>query len=198
MLYNENSNNNMQATATTDFGWDTPVAIDETYDQPFTSDYIYLTPGYYDATIDFIEKGMHGNTGKIGVCPQATIHAHIDSEQGRVEIKDTLYMHPSCKAGLQFFFLSCGIDMKGKNYGQCFAESEGKVARVEIQNRQYTAQDGTQKTFHNDIKRWVKHKGANNASNNTPKGATNQQPTFTQLAGTIPQTESPDLGDLPF
>lgn len=161
MLYGNNNtyanaNNYAQGVQSSGFGWDTQAVINDEYNTQSGEGYINLKPGYYDAVIDYVEKGMHGNTGKIGICPQATIHAHVDTQEGKVEIKDTLFLHPSCAAGLQFFFTSCGIDMKGKSYGALFAEAEGKVARVEIQDRPYTGSDGTQKVYHNDIKRWVR------------------------------------------
>lgn len=118
--------------------------------------YINLVPGYYDATIDYLEKGMHGNTGKIGECPMVTIHAHIDAPEGRVEISDRLYLHNSTALGISLFLQSCGVDLNGKTYGQAFDECNGKVARVEIQDRPYTNRNGEAKTLHNDVKRWTR------------------------------------------
>ena len=150
--------------------------------------YINLVPGYYDATIDFCEKGMHGNTGKIGACPQVTIHAHIDTQEGPVEISDVLYLHESTKLGLSLFFTSCGIDLNGKSYGQAFDECQGKVARVEIQERPYTNRNGEQKVLHNDVKRWVRHQQApTTAPQPTAYPQTQQQP----ITPVQPQTAQP-------
>ena len=171
--------------------WDTGIeALPET--TAVERHYINLVPGYYDATIDFCEKGMHGNTGKIGACPQVTIHAHIDTQEGPVEISDVLYLHESTKLGLSLFFTSCGIDLNGKTYGQAFDEAQGKMARVEIQERPYTNRNGEQKILHNDIKRWVRHQQAPTTAQATAYPQTQQQPVTPYQPQTVqPATYQP-------
>lgn len=183
-LYGNNygAANGAATQATGALSWDTGVEVLPALPERH---YINLVPGYYDATIDFCEKGMHGNTGKIGECPQVTIHAHIDAPEGRVEITDTLYLHESTKLGLSLFFTSCGIDLNGKSYGQAFDECNGKVARVEIQERPYTNRNGEQKVLHNDVKRWVRHPQAPTTAQAT--SYPQQQP----VAPVQPQTAQP-------
>ena len=163
-------------------GWGMVVDFSDTDTEE--RQYVNLAPGYYDVVIDSVEKGMHGNTGRIGECPMATIMAHVDTPEGRAIVKNTLYIHPSCKLGLKFFFDSVGINPNGLTYAQAFDGVVGMTGRVEIQNRTYTASDGSQKVLHNDVKRWVK------------KLQTSQMPktnTKTQASQSIVDINSSDL-----
>lgn len=185
--------------------WDAPVDASQLNEEKL---YINLQPGYYDAQIDYLEKGMHGNTGKIGECPMVTIHAHIDSQEGRVEISDRLYLHNSTALGISLFLQSCGVDLNGKTYGQAFDECNGRVARVEIQDRPYTNRNGEAKTLHNDVKRWVRRQPQQAYPSQTQAQAQPinqpiqpvqpQAPTYPQQPATVNDVLALGADDLPF
>lgn len=173
MFENRNANTGYNAysnTAVNNFANDVALAWDTVPNYEATPQYdtIQLADGVYVAQIDFIENQQYAGSAKMPACPMAVIHAHIDTAQGRVEIKNNLFLLQSFLNKIKFFLEACGINPAGKGIGQALKETEGKSARVEIYTREYLGNDGNKHSSWNNVKKWLSQNYQSKAQN-TPQ-----------------------------
>lgn len=160
MFENRNNNTGYNAysnTAVNNFANDVALSWDAVPNYEATPQYdsIKLADGVYAAQIDYVENQQYAGSTKMPACPMAVIHAHIDTPQGRVEIKNNLFLLQSFLNKIKFYLEACGINPQGKGIGQALKETEGKTARVEIYTRSYTGNDGNQHESWNNVKKWL-------------------------------------------
>ena len=122
------------------------------------NDYVVLTPGTYEFTVDRIEFGRHvpnpQNPGKLPECPKVTVFIHVDTPEGRAFLSNNFYLHTSTQGLITSYFRSLGMIPDGvKQYTMDWNGSIGKTGWVKTTTRLYNGVE------YNNVDRFVKKAG---------------------------------------
>ncbi len=115
-------------------------------------EYVILTPGNYEFTVQNYERGHYdGNpgTGKIG-CNTVRVTVAVDTPQGKATARNTFYFKQSAVGFIRDFFLCIGLLKKGEAFVPDFDKAIGCNGMAEFKTREYNG------NTYNEIKKWIK------------------------------------------
>lgn len=125
---------------------------DDTIEWEEPLEYITLTPGNYEFTVQNYERGHydgHPETGKIG-CNTVSVTVTVDTPQGKAIAKNRFYLKKSAQGFIRDFFLCIGLLKKGQAFTPNWDNTIGCTGMAKFSNREYNG-----KTY-NQIDRWLK------------------------------------------
>lgn len=141
-----------------EFGWDDTIENDG-------GEFILLPEGDYNFTVVDFERGRHGGSAKLPPCNKATIHLVIESSEGRVPLRDQLFLHTKCEGMLCAFFTAIGQRTHGEKLQMNWSKVIGSKGRCQVGIRTWTKDNGETGTS-NEVKKY--YKPENNKPNFTP------------------------------
>lgn len=135
----------MSNTVEREFGWDDTIEND--------GGFITLPDGDYDFTVVDFERGRHNGSENLPACNKAVVHLVIEAPQGRVPVKDNLFLHTKCEGILCSFFTSIGQRKHGEKLQMNWSKVVGAKGRCKLGTRTWTKNDGETATS-NEIKKY--------------------------------------------
>ena len=84
-----------------EFSWDDTITKD-------ASDYIMLSEGDYNFTVDSFERGRHPGSEKLPPCNKAILTLRIEAAEGTARITHNLFLHSKTEGMLSAFFACIG------------------------------------------------------------------------------------------
>ena len=78
------------------------------------NEYVLLTEGDYDFTVESFDRGHHNGSDKLPPCNKAMLKLRVESEQGTAYINHNLFLHTITEGMLSAFFASIGQKRKGE------------------------------------------------------------------------------------
>lgn len=113
-------------------------------------EYVLLTPGEYEFTVDSVEYGDYNGSSKIPPCGKVTVNIHVDTDKGRAFLNNNFYVCKECSGLIAAFFKSVGELKDGqRTFKPDWDNLPGKSGLVEVTNREY---NGNQ---YNNVKRFL-------------------------------------------
>jgi hypothetical protein len=116
-------------------------------------DFILLPAGDYNFTVISFERARHAGSDKLPPCNKAIIHCEIDAPEGKVEIKNNLFLHTKTEGLLSAFFSSIGQKKKGEKLQMNWAAVVGSTGRCKVGTYNWTSDKGDTMQS-NDIKKF--------------------------------------------
>lgn len=124
--------------------WDDTIENDGT-------DFVLLEPGEYDFRVKAMEKKRHPGTPKLPPCNMATLHIDI---AGETTLEHNLFLHSKTEGLVCAFFRSISARKHGEKLKMDWNKVIGATGRCLIENRKWTAKDGSEKQS-NQIKKFL-------------------------------------------
>ena len=117
------------------------------------SEYVLLTPGEYQFTVDSVEYGDYNGSDKIPACGMVTIGIHVDTAQGRAFMRNNFYICKECSGLIAAFFKSIGMLKDGqRTFTPDWEKVKGRSGIVKTTQREYKGE------MYNNVDRFVKSK----------------------------------------
>lgn len=135
----------MSNTVEREFGWDDTIEND--------GKFITLPDGDYNFTVVDFERGRHNGSPNLPACNKAVIHLVIESPQGRIPVKENLFLHTKCEGILCSFFTSIGQRKHGEKLQMNWSKVIGAKGRCKLGTRTWTKNDGETATA-NEVKKY--------------------------------------------
>ncbi|MEZ3506285.1 MAG: DUF669 domain-containing protein [Lachnospiraceae bacterium] len=129
-----------------EFSWDDTITKD-------ASDYIMLSEGDYNFTVDSFERGRHPGSEKLPPCNKAILTLRIEAAEGTARITHNLFLHSKTEGMLSAFFACIGQKKKGEPLKMNWGAVPGSTGRCKVGIHTYTNKDGEERRS-NDIKRF--------------------------------------------
>ena len=117
------------------------------------NEYVLLTEGDYDFTVESFDRGHHNGSDKLPPCNKAMLKLRVESEQGTAYINHNLFLHTITEGMLSAFFASIGQKRKGEPLRMDWGRVPGATGRARVGIRPYTTKDGEQRQA-NEVKRF--------------------------------------------
>lgn len=102
------------------------------------SEYVLLTPGEYEFTVDSVDYGDYNGSAKIPPCGRVTVNLHVDTDQGRAFLNNNFYICKECSGLIAAFYKSIGELKDGqRTFTPDWDSLPGKKGRVKTSQREY-------------------------------------------------------------
>ena len=132
----------------TGFSWNSKIGSSETVQKS-----ILLPEGDYPFKIIGFEKGYFNGSAKVPACAKATLTLRVTHDEGTVDIKKYLFLHPMFEKMLIAFFRSIGRMHKGEEYTMDWSNIIGADGVAHIEPASYEKNGNTYQK--NDVKYFV-------------------------------------------
>ena len=117
------------------------------------NEYVLLTEGDYDFTVESFDRGRHNGSDKLPPCNKAMLKLRVESEQGTAYINHNLFLHTITEGMLSAFFASIGQKRKGEPLRMDWSRVPGSTGRAKIGIHNYKNRDGEERQS-NEVKRF--------------------------------------------
>lgn len=113
-------------------------------------EYVTVPEGEYQFTVTGMERGHFPGSKKIGPCNKATLTIKVDVPNGLCTFRTDILLTSILKWKIVQFFRSINMLAEGGKMITDWDHVVGKVGRAKIKVRNYTTQDGEERSV-NDI-----------------------------------------------
>lgn len=101
-------------------------------------EYVLLTPGEYEFTVDSVEFGDFNGSAKIPPCGRVTVNIHVDTEAGKAFLNNNFYVCKEASGLIAAFFKCIGMVKEGqKTFKPDWDAIKGKTGIVKTSQREY-------------------------------------------------------------
>ena len=113
-------------------------------------EYVLLTPGEYEFTVDSVEYGDYNGSDKIPACGKVTVNIHVNTDNGRAFLNNNFYVCKECSGLIAAFFKSIGMIKDGqRTFIPDWDQTIGKTGIVKTVQREYRG------NMYNNVDRFV-------------------------------------------
>lgn len=113
-------------------------------------EYVTVPEGEYQFVVTGMERGHFPGSKKLGACNKATLTIRLDVPTGLCTFKTDILLTSVLKWKIAQFFRSINMLQEGGKMITDWDHVVGKVGRAKIKVRNYTTQDGSERSV-NDI-----------------------------------------------
>lgn len=101
-------------------------------------EYVLLTPGEYEFTVDSVDFGDYNGSAKIPACGMVQVNLHVETERGRAFLSNRFYVCKECAGLIAAFFKSIGELKDGqRTFTPDWDHLIGKKGTVKTSQREY-------------------------------------------------------------
>jgi hypothetical protein len=101
-------------------------------------EYVLLTPGEYEFTVDSVDFGDFNGSDKLPACGKVTVNIHVDTDKGKAYLNNTFYVCKEAAGLIAAFFKCIGMIKEGqKTFSPDWDHIKGKKGIVKTSQREY-------------------------------------------------------------
>jgi hypothetical protein len=101
-------------------------------------EYVLLTPGEYEFTVDSVDFGDFNGSDKLPACGKVTVNIHVDTDKGRAFLNNNFYVCKEAAGMIAAFFKCIGMIKEGqKTFSPDWDHIKGKKGIVKTSQREY-------------------------------------------------------------
>jgi hypothetical protein len=101
-------------------------------------EYVLLTPGEYEFTVDSVDFGDFNGSDKLPACGKVTVNIHVDTDKGKAFLKNNFYICKEAAGLIAAFFKCIGMIKEGqKTFSPDWDHIKGKKGIVKTSQREY-------------------------------------------------------------
>lgn len=121
------------------------------------SEFILIPDGDYEFLITDLERSQYepGPNAKLPTCPMAIVHCEINADEGKITLKERLYLHSRMEGMLSAFFGSIGQKEKDQPLRMDWSKVVGSRGWCTVAQKTIQGREGDMITI-NEIKRFIR------------------------------------------
>ena len=122
------------------------------YDGVITKDseFILITPGEYDFTVESFSLGYYNGGDKVPTCKRVDVNLIISAPEGDVKVQKGFFLYSKFEWVLSSFFMSLGMKRKGEPLKMNWNATVGVKGRCKIGRR--SSNNGNE---YNEVKEFI-------------------------------------------
>lgn len=122
------------------------------YDGVITKDseFVLITPGEYDFTVESFSLGYYNGGDKVPACKRVDVNLIISAPEGDVKVQKGFFLYSKFEWVLSSFFMSLGMKRKGEPLKMNWNATVGVKGRCKIGRR--SSNNGNE---YNEVKEFI-------------------------------------------